>query len=256
MASNDPPILEHLTWTEARDLLALRPVGLLPIGAIEAHGPHLPLNSDVIIATGMAKRGGAELRKRGVTAVVLPPVAYSVSFAGSCFPGTIPVGSVAFTAWLTELLDYLPTQGFRAICICNAHLEPAHVDAVRTAIDSSSAEVSMPIVFPDQRVEPWAATLGEEFNRGSRHAGMYETSILMAEAPGSIRRTSLEELEPVWIDLPEALRQGARDFSEAGGTLGYFGDPRAATSEYGNDLLDLLGKMICESVLEVLARRS
>jgi creatinine amidohydrolase len=256
MRSYQPPLLEHLTWTEARDQLELRPVGLLPVGAIEAHGPHLPLNTDVIIANGMARRGGAMLYEAGIPSIILPAISYSVSFVGACFSGTTPVPIASFTSYLTGLLVSHAQQGYRAICVCNAHLEPAHVSAVHSAVNVANGSSDTPVVFPDKRDAQWAQNLGEEFQRGSRHAGQYETSIMMAESPESVRRSVLEELEPVWIDLPAALREGAENFAEAGAIHGYFGDPRAATPEFGNELLDHLGFMIRESVLGVLAGRS
>lgn len=253
---NQPPNIEELTWVEARDILALNPIGLLPVGAIEAHGPHLPLDTDVIIARGMAASAGAAIRLSGIPSAVLPPVSYSVSYAGACFPGTTPVTSDSLTSYLSDLLSHSAIQGYRTICVCNAHLEPAHFQAVAEAVARSSAAASIPIVLPDVRSDAWAARLGEEFQRGSRHAGRYETSIVMALRPDAVRRAFLEELDPVWIDLPAALRAGARDFAEAGAEQGYFGDPRSATPEYGHELLEALGEMVRDHVLEALAHAS
>jgi creatinine amidohydrolase len=249
-----PLTLEDMTWPEARDALALKPVGLLPIGAIEAHGPHLPLNTDIIIARAFAQRGAAILNRAGVPTLILPPVSYSVSFAGSCFPGTIPVTSESLAMYLTDVLEYVAGQGLRAICICNAHLEPRHVETLEHMVHSVANNAPIPVVFPDKRSPEWAKHLGDEFQRGARHAGQYETSIVLAAAPESVRRTHLEELEPVWIDLPEAIRSGARDFREAGSELGYFGDPAAASAEHGRQLIDELGRMVYEAVMSALAQ--
>lgn len=253
-ADNPPPILSDLSWTEARDLLALRPVGVMPIGAIEAHGPHLPLDTDVIIATGMARYAGAALRIRGLPAVVLPPVSYSVSFAGACFPGTTPVDAEALIAYLHAVLAQSSGQGYRALCLCNAHLEPAHIHAVSEAVSRARLVAGIPILFPDKRSDAWARHLGDEFQRGARHAGQYETSIVLAERPDAVRRTWLEELPPKWIDLPAALRAGARDFAEAGADMGYFGDPASATAERGRELLEILADLVCDHILESLSQ--
>jgi creatinine amidohydrolase len=254
MEYSTPKHLEHLPWNEVADFLTLKPVGILPIGAIEAHGPHLPLNSDVLIALGMAKYGASQLHASGLPALVLPAISYSVSFAGACFPGTTPVGGQEFRAYLTSILSNHAPQGYRAICLANAHLEPAHVEIVREASETAQENSGIPITFPDQRAEPWATRLGREFRDGSRHAGCYETSIMLAEAPELVRRTQLEELEPVWIDLPAALRAGASDFAEAGAAQGYFGDPRSATADHGIELLTTLGTMVHDSVLDALAK--
>src|SRR5690606_1521491 len=84
-------LLADMTWAETAQLMSNRPIGLLPIGAIEAHGPHLPLDTDVIIAEATSLRAAQRLHDRGFPAIVLPPLSYSVSFVGTSFPGTTPV---------------------------------------------------------------------------------------------------------------------------------------------------------------------
>jgi creatinine amidohydrolase len=247
--------LASMSWNEVRDILALEPVGLLPIGAIEAHGPHLPLNTDVIIANAMAHAGGNAIRRTGLPAVILPSISYSVSFAGACFSGTIPVSQNSLRCYLTDVLGHFVRQSFRAICICNAHLEPAHVEVIGQVVEHTTEIATRPIVFPDQRLEPWASRLSEEFAGGSRHAGRYETSIVLAAEPERVRRTQMEELEPVWIDLPAALRAGARDFAEAGATHGYFGDPASSSREHGLELLSILGEMIREQTMQAITQQ-
>ncbi|MDP9326532.1 MAG: creatininase family protein, partial [Candidatus Dormibacteraeota bacterium] len=54
-------VVAEMTWTEVDEALKERPVAILPVGAIEAHGPHLPLNADTLIAVEMAKRAAAKL---------------------------------------------------------------------------------------------------------------------------------------------------------------------------------------------------
>jgi creatinine amidohydrolase len=97
--------------------------------------------------------------------------------------------------------------------------------------------------------------LGAEFSGGSRHAGSYETSIVLAASPDSVRMDRLPELEPVWIDLPARLNDGARTFDEAGGMQAYFGDPRIATAEEGRRLIGTLGEIILTSYLEAQEAR-
>lgn len=250
-----PLALAELTWQEAAGLLRQRPVGLLPIGAIEAHGPHLPLDTDVRIAQEIAVRAAALLERDGLPVLVLPAIAYGVSFVGTCFPGTSPADPVAFEAYVRSVLVHLCAQGYRAIGICNAHLEPAHVAAVRAATEAAQSATRVPIAFPDKREERWAARLSDEFQRGARHAGSYETSLLLAATPEAVRLAALEDLPPLWIDLPARLRAGARTFAEAGSPLGYFGDPVRASAEEGEQLFAALAQMVREAVLEALASR-
>ncbi len=242
--SQNASSLASLSWVEARDVLSRRPVGLLPIGAIEAHGPHLPLDTDVIIAHEMAERSSSRLHAIGVAALVLPSINYSVSFAGTSFEGTTPIDPDPFEQYLTSVLIQHARQGYRSIVCCNAHLEPAHVERVTNACRTASERSGVPILFPDQRVEPYVGLLSEEFRAGARHAGGYETSIVMATDPAAVRSELLPTLEPVWIDLPAKLRAGARTFAEAGATLGYFGDPASSTLEEGHRMLDALAEIV------------
>lgn len=238
------PYLAELSWVEARDVLAQHPVGLLPVGAIEAHGPHLPLDTDVIIAIATARRAAERLSDQAIPAIVLPAIHYTVSFVGTSFPGTSPVDVDAFTAYLTGVLTNAATQGYRGLIVCNAHLEPAHVECIQVACKHAEVTTEIPVRSFDQRSPENAARLSNEFQAGARHAGSYETSILLAVAPDRVRRDAMENLEPVWIDLPAKLRAGARTFADAGAELGYFGDPAKATAAEGHEMLDALAEMV------------
>jgi creatinine amidohydrolase len=235
---------------EAGELLAKRPIGLLPIGAIEAHGPHLPLDTDVIIAEATAKRAIKRLQAAGTPALLLPPISYSVSFVGTSFPGTTPAAPDPFEGYLTSILAEHARQGYRAIVCCNAHLEPAHVERVSSSCRTATQRSGVPILFPDQRIEPYVGLLSEEFRAGARHAGGYETSIVMAARPDAVRMQLLPTLEPVWIDLPARLKEGTRTFAEAGATLGYFGDPASSSVEEGHRMLDALAEIVMMALQE------
>ena len=81
--------LAQLTWEEVRDLDRSRTLVVLPVGAIEAHGPHLPLDSDVVIATAMARAGARRLAARGHVVLILPALAYTAARFGADFNGTL-----------------------------------------------------------------------------------------------------------------------------------------------------------------------
>src|SRR5213596_2463694 len=79
------PELAELTWEEVRDLDRARTVAILPVGAIEAHGPHLPLGTDVIIAQAMAGSGAARIAAQGKSVVILPSLPFSAAPFGAGF---------------------------------------------------------------------------------------------------------------------------------------------------------------------------
>ncbi len=243
--------LARLTWVEAEAALRSATVVLLPVGAVEAHGPHLPLNTDVIIAVETARRAAARLAGQGEAVVLAPPINYGVSYVGTGFAGTVPAPADVITGLVASVLSHLAVGGPRRLAVVNAHLEPAHVTAVRAGVDTAIAATSARIAFPDQRQDRWAATLSEEFQRGARHAGSYETSLMLVAAPDQVRIDLLSTLPPVWVDLPSRLRDGARTFAEAGGTQGYFGDPASATAAEGESLFDALATMVVTAVEEL-----
>lgn len=238
------PHLSQMTWQEAEAALTQRPIILLPIGATEAHGPHLPLDTDVIIAEATAAAAAVRFEALGIPTIIAPALAYTVSFVGLSFAGTIPTEAEPFQSHLTSILAHLTRTGSRGVVICNAHLEPAHVAGIESAVASVRASTGVPVVFPDQRTERFAALLSAEFRAGARHAGSYETSIVLAARPECVRLDVARALPPVWIDLPAKLREGATTFAAAGASLGYFGDPARSTAEEGEQLLRQLAEIV------------
>ncbi len=249
--------LAELTWPEAREAFAAGAVAILPVGATEAHGPHLPLDTDVHIAIGAADRTAALLATEGMQALVLPPLTYGVSFVGTSFAGTLPLTVETMTAVVRDVLLGLDRYGCSAAVIVNSHLEPAHADALNAGIAQAEAATDgrLRAVFPDLREARWSASLSEEFRRGARHAGGYETALMMVEAPDAVREAERVALPPVWIDLPGKLRAGARTFAEAGATLGYFGDPAAATIAEGEAMFTALAHIYAIALRERLEGR-
>ncbi|HKA86440.1 MAG TPA: creatininase family protein [Haliangiales bacterium] len=229
--------LADATWTEVRDLLARDPVALVPVGAVEAHGPHLPLATDVIIAEGICRRATAALAR---PAAVAPAVAYAVAEYAAAFSGTVCLPAAAAAEHLQGIVDGLRRTGFARVCLVNAHLEPAHVQVLRGVRGAA---------FADCLEKRFARTLTEEFKRGACHAGRYETSLVLAERPDLVRGLRAG-LPPLPIDLAAAMRRGVRTFEEAGAADAYFGDPAAASAEEGEQIYARLVDMVATVVAE------
>ncbi|MGB6336205.1 MAG: creatininase family protein, partial [Thermoanaerobaculia bacterium] len=83
--------LAEMTWTEVEALPADRTVALLAVGAVEAHGPHLPLGTDGIIAESMVAAAANRLAEKNLVPLVLPEVTYTAAPFAAGFPGTISV---------------------------------------------------------------------------------------------------------------------------------------------------------------------
>ena len=228
-------------------------VVILPIGSTEAHGPHLPLATDVIISEEMSLRGAAKLAALGIETLVLPAITYSVTDFSNDFAGTISIRKETAAAVIRDICTSLYKQGARLIAIANSHLEPEHIASINDAIEKVKQETGRAVAFPDKRRRRWAATLSEEFRRGDCHAGSYETSLVMAVRPELVRDEIRQQLERVAISIAEKIKDGARTFTEAGGNQAYFGDPRAASREEGEAIYEALSDMIVTAVIEALA---
>jgi creatinine amidohydrolase len=245
--------LAAMTWEEVRSLDRSRSVAILPVGAVEAHGPHLPLNTDVLIAHAMADAGRKRLAARGQSAVLLPALAYTAARFAAGFPGTVSVEPESVTRLIVDIARSLAQQSFSLLAIANAHLDPAHLDALERAGAEIREASVLRFAFPNIASRSCAVRLTEEFRTGACHAGRFETSILLATAPELVRGQVSSALLPNPASISRAIRDGKRTFEEAGGPRAYFGDPAAATREEGEQTVEVLGAMLEESVMTALA---
>ena len=242
-----------LTWSSFRALD--HPIVILPLGALEAHGPHLPLGTDLVIAEAMARAGAERLSRRGLDIAVLPALPLSPAPFASGFAGTIDAPAAATTALVSAVAENVKRHGGRATVIANAHHDPAHVEAIRRAVAEVEQNGSGPLVFPDLTRKRWAAMLTEEFQSGACHAGRYEGSVVLAESPDLVDTGRMSSLAPNPRSLVDAIRRGDKTFAEAGGPEAYFGSPADASAAEGREIVERLGEILETAVLEELGER-
>jgi creatinine amidohydrolase len=152
---------------------------------------------------------------------------------------------------VTGIVRSLAAHGIRVTAIANAHHDPAHVDALRRAsADVSASSPGIVVVFPDLTRRRWAERLTEEFQSGACHAGRYEGSIVLAERPDLVRTDVMAALAPNARSLVDAIQRGETTFTAAGGPEAYFGSPAEATAEEGRAIVDMLGAVLAEAVIE------
>src|SRR3989442_7090346 len=168
--------LAQLTWEELRDLDRARTVVVLPVSAIEAHGPHLPLNTDVVIAAAMARSGARRLAGGGHAVLILPAFAYTAASFGAAFHGTLSISGITVTAVIVDVARSLSEQGFRLLAIANAHLDPEHLTALNEAVKLARVDRLLPSAFPDLTRKPLVSRRGAEFKSGAFHSRRFERS--------------------------------------------------------------------------------
>jgi creatinine amidohydrolase len=220
--------LPDVAWTEVDR--AARHAVLVPLGSLEQHGPHLPLDTDTRIAVAVAR--GAAAGREGVA--VAPAVAFGSSGEHAGFPGTLSIGTRALCELLVEL-GRDAARDWDAMLLVNGH--GGNVDAVAASVARLRAEGRRCAAF---HAAP---------SVGDAHAGAAETALLLHLDPSIVRldRAEVGERRPVGELIERLRRDGVRSVS-ANGVLG---DPRGATAAEGRRLLDELVAG-CASTLDAL----
>ena len=244
--------LATMTYEEVAALVGRTAVAIVPVGSVEPHGPHLPLETDTLISVTCAERAVAALAAEGIHAVVAPSVPYGVTEYARDFAGAIGVPAEALTAFLRSVASALLATGFVHVCFVNNHLEPAHDAAVRAAIaalPAGSASVACPLT------RRWGRTLSDEFKRGDCHAGRYETSLVLAAGGGAAAVVhAAASLPTLGLSLSDGIKAGKTSFAAIGMTRAYTGAPSEATVAEGDELYAKLVTMVVTEIREGLAK--
>ena len=203
------------TWleiaaTEGECLLAV------PIGSLEQHGPHLPLDTDTRIAVELASR----LSRARPDVVVAPAVAYGASGEHAAFPGTLLINHVVLADLLLELVRSA-RGSFAGVVLISAH--GGNSEGLALLSTRCRADGDPVLVWP-------AGVRG-----GDAHAGRTETSLMLAIDPGAVRMelAVAGATEPLEILLPRLRAEGVRPIS----SNGVLGDPLGASAAEGESML-------------------
>jgi creatinine amidohydrolase len=223
--------LAGATWPQV-EATGGRSVLAVPLGSLEQHGPHLPLDTDTRIAVAVAS--GLAARRRDVA--VAPAFAYGASGEHAGFPGTLLVGHDVLAQLLIELVRSA-RGSFAGVALVSAH--GGNGDALAAASRRCAADGDDVLVWHP-------VTAG-----GDAHAGRTETSLMLALDPGTVRGELAEPgcTEPLRTLLPRLRSEGVRPVS----SNGVLGDPAGASAEEG---VALLGALVTDLTAAVDARWS
>jgi len=216
------------SWEDVAAALAGGLIAILPVGAVEQHGPHLPLLTDTVLAAGVARRIA-----ESTDALLLPAIAYGDAWTAEGWAGTLSLSPDTLRATVTDLGRGLHRMGVRGLVTINGHFgnrEPIAL-AARTL-----SELGLPVLHLDYpHLEALAAEHmeSEPAGPGFYHADEVETSMLLALAPDTVR---LDRAQPEYPEFPPLFGSEPMKLS-AFNKSGVFGDPRPATAEKGEALI-------------------
>src|SRR5881409_2923625 len=149
--------LAERTWPEAARLARdPRSVVLLPLGAVEEHGPHLPLLVDWLGAEELARRIAPHLERAGLTPVLAPSLPYGVSTLAAEWPGTVSLSRALVTRLIVEVIRALARHGFRSFVLVNYQADPDHLAAMDAAKRALARGGKLRVVFAGFAPDPAA----------------------------------------------------------------------------------------------------
>ncbi len=234
---------EKLTWPEINDAVDLGKVCILPCGAVEQHGPHLPLDVDLVCPSGVAAGAGKRAPEK---ILVLPIVAYGYTGHVMDFPGTINNDFEHFMQHVLDITCSLAYHGFKKIILLNGHgSNMPNLDLVsrRTCLETDAECMLVAwwnlLTVDKTFLQNWRES---KFPGGCAHAGELETSMYLYLDGDHVRKDKIEsgtisfneENNPFnFVDLfqqgPGTVVSWTSSYSESG----VLGEAELATEEKG-----------------------
>ena len=236
---------EKLTWPEINEAIEDNQVCIVPCGAVEQHGDHLPLDVDLVCPGGVARGVGGSMPDK---VLVLPTICYGYTGHVMDFPGTINTHYETFIRQVMDVTKSLAYHGFKKIILLNGHgsnMPNLDLAARRTNLETDAECLLIAwwhLLTIDKEFLPnWRES---QFPGGFSHACELETSLYLYLAGDDVRQdriknhiSTLNDGNPyIWTDLlakgPAALTSWTSTYSPRG----VMGEPELATAEKGEQV--------------------
>lgn len=243
------------TWEDIGEAARQDAIVVFPVGAIEQHGPMLPVDVDARLAERWAYDGGKRARERwGLNVLVLPTLPYGQSCFHMKFPGTISLRSDTYISAMCEIMRAVVETGFRTIAMINGNGGNASSVEVARArlVEELTREGKEARIYS---YDGWEDAYFQAEYRRLREAGQWpeetmgihaaapETAEMLADRPHLVKR---EKMVPA--ALTRATQPGYKWLAHEVSPTGAFGDPSQATAEWGA----VLWEIVAESVARFL----
>jgi creatinine amidohydrolase/Fe(II)-dependent formamide hydrolase-like protein len=243
-------ILGELTWPEAEERFQEVDVALLPVGATEQHGPHLPLDSDAFDAEYLARKVAEACRDP--RPLVLPMIPYGVSYHHEDFSGTISISPDTLSHLVYEIGMSASRHGMTKLIIINGH--GGNSPALHFAAQMINRDAHIfTCVDTGETSDPDIYTFIETPN--DVHAGEIETSTTLASRPHLVKKEGMKRFVPRfssrYLNFSSRRSVGWYAHTSKISSNGVLGDPTKASREKGERIWELMIQNLVEFVEEL-----
>ena len=234
-----------MTRDEVDEAVRSFPVAILPLGATEQHGHHLPLGVDIMLAEGLARLVAEE-----TGALLLPTVPFGYSWVWRDIPGTVSVQQHNVEAIIKDVAHSVSRYGIELLVLINGH--EANSSSMKYATRELQDELTMPVIyfFYPGLAEVMAEHCESETWHGMVHACEFETSLMLAMYPEHVQMDKAVAEYPEKPSLYGKSSVSLGDLSQSG----VYGDPTKATEEKGKLMLDVFVKAISDEIREAFTK--
>jgi creatinine amidohydrolase len=211
---------------------------VLPVGAHEQHGPHLPLATDAMVA---AWAGEQVARRLG--GWLLPTIPYGTSFTHRTFPGTITLEWSTLAAIVGDVVAGAYSHGVTTVIVMSGHGGNFILNPCIRSLNARRTDGQVVLV-------PEAVFFGESMSADDFHAGQWETSLTLALCRDDVQMEKAVDCVPNGASRAELTNRPISDFT----ATGVWGRATQATAEEGSRLLAEMGDRVCAYVSAWLDR--
>lgn len=263
-ATRAPYRLAELSWPQAEAALAAEALAVLPVGSLEQHGRHLPLDTDNLLGEALAEAAVREAAARGLNVLLCPPLHYGYTMHNMDFPGTMTLRAESLLAVGVDLVSSLVHHGCKKIVLLNSHGSNFSIlDLIGREVMNRHPEVLVAAAFPIKMAAAELERLREAQELGGMsHACELETSLLLHLRPElvemdlAVRDISQPDSRFYWRDILRGSRGVAlADLTRHASRTGVVGDPTRASAEKGRRCFEVILAATVEFLVEFAGRR-
>ena len=253
----------EMIWYECKEAAEQDRVAVLPVATYEDHGPHLPVDADVLLCTQISERAVARIPSE---AILAPPVTHGYSPHHMDFHGTITIGWDTFIKYVKDVCCSLAHHGFTRILVVNGHgsnSSPLDLSARLSNMEYHGKILCASVNHWDlRRVKEVGNAIRESDYGGTSHAGEFETSLYLALQPELVDMSkAVDERSPLPPSFKtDILAGGAHPEGSAARLIPYWssqtasgvmGDATRATVEKGEKFLEAAIEGLIELIREL-----